>query len=249
MDPRTALADVARVGPYFTIRTGPAEAADPTWRPLADLWTDPVPLRDRIDHVRRALGGERRVAASIAFQGLAAGLVSPPYATAVAHGVVPALDGAGLHWRAAASGPWPLWWAGPGARPGGATTADGPAAVPAHALAAALAAGLEPLLAALVAAVRAQEAVSARILWGGVASSVAGAGRLLAADRPALAGRAAAVAGAWLATGALAGTGRWLPPRPPDRVATFRRASCCLYYRVPGGGLCGDCVLHDRQER
>ena len=23
----------------------------------------------------------------------------------------------------------------------------------------------------------------------------------------------------------------------------FRRRSCCLYYRVPGGGLCGDCVL------
>lgn len=26
----------------------------------------------------------------------------------------------------------------------------------------------------------------------------------------------------------------------------FRRAGCCLYYRLPGGGLCGDCVLLDR---
>jgi iron complex transport system ATP-binding protein len=25
--------------------------------------------------------------------------------------------------------------------------------------------------------------------------------------------------------------------------AGYRRTSCCLYYRVPGGGLCGDCVL------
>jgi iron complex transport system ATP-binding protein len=25
--------------------------------------------------------------------------------------------------------------------------------------------------------------------------------------------------------------------------AGYRRTSCCLYYRVPDGGLCGDCVL------
>jgi iron complex transport system ATP-binding protein len=23
----------------------------------------------------------------------------------------------------------------------------------------------------------------------------------------------------------------------------YRRVSCCLYYRTPTGGLCGDCVL------
>ncbi len=25
--------------------------------------------------------------------------------------------------------------------------------------------------------------------------------------------------------------------------STGRRRSCCLYYRVPGGGVCGDCVF------
>lgn len=25
----------------------------------------------------------------------------------------------------------------------------------------------------------------------------------------------------------------------------FRRRSCCLFYQVPGGGYCGDCVLVD----
>ncbi|MGG7569367.1 (2Fe-2S)-binding protein [Streptomyces sirii] len=30
-------------------------------------------------------------------------------------------------------------------------------------------------------------------------------------------------------------------------VPAFSRRSCCLYYRAPGGGLCGDCVL--RQAR
>ncbi|MFI1618174.1 (2Fe-2S)-binding protein [Streptomyces lydicus] len=26
-------------------------------------------------------------------------------------------------------------------------------------------------------------------------------------------------------------------------LPAFARRSCCLYYRVPGGGLCADCVL------
>ncbi|MEU6084646.1 (2Fe-2S)-binding protein [Streptomyces sp. NPDC047108] len=30
---------------------------------------------------------------------------------------------------------------------------------------------------------------------------------------------------------------------------TYRRRSCCLYYKVDGRGLCGDCVLHDRGGR
>ncbi|MGB3523980.1 MAG: (2Fe-2S)-binding protein, partial [Mycobacterium sp.] len=30
----------------------------------------------------------------------------------------------------------------------------------------------------------------------------------------------------------------------------YRRASCCLFYRTPGGGLCGDCALtHKPQVR
>jgi ferric iron reductase protein FhuF len=31
---------------------------------------------------------------------------------------------------------------------------------------------------------------------------------------------------------------------PPD----FLRNSCCLYYRLPDGGLCGDCVLRVKRE-
>ncbi len=38
-------------------------------------------------------------------------------------------------------------------------------------------------------------------------------------------------------------------PRPaPCTGSAFRRRSCCLYYRVPGGGLCGDCCF-DREHR
>ncbi len=36
---------------------------------------------------------------------------------------------------------------------------------------------------------------------------------------------------------------RCATPHRPTSAWTFRRRSCCLYYRVPGGGICGDCVL------
>ena len=32
----------------------------------------------------------------------------------------------------------------------------------------------------------------------------------------------------------------------PDTEWAFRRRSCCLYVRAPGGGTCGDCVLAGR---
>jgi ferric iron reductase protein FhuF len=48
------------------------------------------------------------------------------------------------------------------------------------------------------------------------------------------------VAARLLRTGPLAGTGTlaYRGGRP-----AFRRRSCCLYYRVPGGALCADCGL------
>ncbi|ETB50192.1 hypothetical protein O974_04420, partial [Mycobacterium avium 11-0986] len=43
---------------------------------------------------------------------------------------------------------------------------------------------------------------------------------------------------ALLDTGIMSGAGAVTGP-PLD----FRRASCCLFYRLPGGSVCGDCVL------
>ena len=49
-----------------------------------------------------------------------------------------------------------------------------------------------------------------------------------------------------LAREPLLGTGTF-DHRPDDGGPrpgwSFTRTSCCLFYRVPGGGLCGDCVL------
>jgi ferric iron reductase protein FhuF len=99
------------------------------------------------------------------------------------------------------------------------------------------------MLAPLVAAFRGQVPVAGRLLWGNAASAVAAAKRLLVMQRSATAGRAADVAEAVLVHGPFAGAGELLSPRDPDVVWTFRRRSCCLYYRVPGGGVCGDCCF------
>jgi FhuF 2Fe-2S C-terminal domain len=222
VDARAVLADVARLGPFFTLGAGPAGEGE---HPVSGLHADPQPLRDRIAHVGRALRCDERVAASLAFQGLAAQVVSAPYATAVLHGTVPALTPATLFLRRTGDGGWAL-------RSAATALADG----------AELAPVLEGLLAPLVAAVRAQVPVAERLLWGNAASTVAAAKRLLVVQRPATADRAAEVAEAVLAAGPFGGAGELLPPRDPDRNWTFRRRSCCLYYRVPGGGLCDDCV-------
>ena len=52
---------------------------------------------------------------------------------------------------------------------------------------------------------------------------------------PDVADRALEVGARALAHPYLVGTGE------PD--LPFRRRSCCLFYRIPGGGTCGDCVL------
>lgn len=215
------MADVARLGPFFAVDTDPAEAVDPSWRSMHDLYTDPQPLRSHIAHVGRVLGSDERVAASIAFQGLAARILSAPFAAVVLHGVLPDLDARRLRWRPSATGPWPLWCADPGERDPGEL---GAMVIDEH-------------LAPLVAAVRGQVAISARLLWGSVASSVATGKRSIGTER------ATEVAERLLATGPLVGTGELGPPVGPDRDWSFRRRSCCLYYRVRDGGLCGDCVL------
>jgi hypothetical protein len=224
MDVRAVLADVAGLGPYFAVGV----TVEPGDRPVADLHADPGPLRARIAHVRGALHCADRVAASLAFQGLAAQLCSAPYAAAVLHRVVPALTPAVLHWRRGEDGGWRLRCDPAGTALVGADE---------------LGALVESLLVPLVAAVRAQVSIAEGLLWGNAASTIAAAKRLVTMQRPDAAARAAEVAQALLATGPLAGTGELLPPRDPDRAWTFRRRSCCLYYRVPGGGICEDCVL------
>lgn len=242
-DVAALLADLAGIGPFFAVGTGalPGEG----WVPVGALGDPRGPLADRIEAVEAALfadhtsvetGGPSRtvrVAASIAFQGIAAQVVAPLFAAVAVHGALPDAAAAGvaraLHWRPGGGGPW-LWWpAG-----GGVVACRDPAV---------LGALVTELLAPVVAAVRAQAAVAERVLWGNAASSVASARQLVAAVRPDAAPRAAAVGRHLLTTAPFAATASLRDPAPPDVGWTFQRRSCCLYYRVPGGGICGDCVL------
>jgi hypothetical protein len=242
------LADIAGIGPFFTVVTGPAPAGGEGWVSLRALATpsgpaEADPLRARIAAVRAALGTDDRVAASTAFQGLAAQVAAPLFAAAAVHGAVPVPastsldDGLArvLHWRPGGAGPW-LWWAAPGGHVRPCSDAE-------------LADVLTDLLAPLVAAVRARASVSPRVLWGDAASAVATARRLVTAARPGSAARARSLAERLLTTPPLDVTAALRAPEPPDAGWTFRRRSCCLYYRVPGGGVCGDCVLLDRPRR
>ncbi|GII71073.1 hypothetical protein Sme01_35490 [Sphaerisporangium melleum] len=97
------------------------------------------------------------------------------------------------------------------------------------------------LLEPLVDAVRGITKISAGLLWGNAASSLAGTLRTLPATRPDLAPRAARLVRDVLGLGVLAGTGRLAEPAAGHHF--FVRSSCCLYYRVPGGGMCDDCAL------
>lgn len=220
------LADVGRVGPFFEVATDPAEVVDPTWRPLREL-AGSTALAERVAHVRRVLSEqagapvEERVAASITLQGMAARVVSAPIAAVATAGVLPALTPDSMFWRVSVTGPWPLWTDATGFRD--------PAELPALVA--------EELAEPLVAGVRAVARVSPAILWGNVASSVAAAKRVLGDPR------ATAVVEQVLAHPLLAAAGERRPPVRPDHDWTFRRRSCCLYYRLPGGGKCGDCVL------
>lgn len=232
-DLRAVLADLARAGAFFTVDPDPATPRRPATHPVGESYAGGPHLAERIAHVRRVLGSDDRVAASITFQGLAALLVSAPFAAAVVHGVLPELTPRTLHWTPSTDGPWTLWSPDPAGRavPGVDDAAD--------ALAGAV---LDTHLAPLVTAVRAQVAVSPRVLWGNAASTVAAARRMVGQHWPDAAGRAAAVAQRLLGVPALAGLGELVAPRPPDELWTYRRHTCCLYYRARDG-LCGDCVL------
>lgn len=238
VDLAAVLADVARAGPFFAVDTDPATPPAPGRHAVADLYAGDPALAERVAHVRAALRSDDRVAASITYQGLAALLVSAPFAAAVVHRVLPALTPTALHWTPRSGSPWELWCP----EPDGVAVPDPDDA--ADALAAAV---VDAHLAPLAATVRAQVSVSQRVLHGNAASTVAAARRLVTAQWPGSAERAAHVAARLLGSGILAGTGELVAPRPPDQGWSFRRRSCCLYHRVPGGGLCGDCVLTPRR--
>ncbi|MFJ8311550.1 MULTISPECIES: (2Fe-2S)-binding protein [unclassified Streptomyces] len=221
-------AETSSVGGFFALRVG---AATHPYVPLASLYGGrTAPLTARIDTVAARLRApERRAAASIAHLGLAARLWSIALGPAALHGVLPDLAPDRLHWDGGRTSPDDLLLAPP-VRSQEATAGRLVEAV------------LDGHLDPLAEAVRRDTPVSYGLLRGNAGSALAGAVRELhvwarKVSRPEVGERALALGAELFAHPQLAGTGALLPG------PAFRRRSCCLYYRCPGGGLCGDCVF------
>ncbi|MFE6774898.1 (2Fe-2S)-binding protein [Streptomyces sp. NPDC057702] len=227
----------------------------------ADRWhAAPPALRHRYATVARRLGtDEVRVAASLSFQGLAGRLWSLAVGCAVLTGHVPDLGPDRLWWHPEHSAPRELWLPTDARTPAavGTPTAAGLGFVappPASDLAERVrAVVVDQHLTPLHRVATAASGVSGALLWGNAGSALAGALGVLRDWLRVAAREGRADGDRWdevtarertlsrelFATEPLRSTGHGSPhSRPP-----FRRTTCCLYYRVPGGGLCGDCVL------
>jgi len=253
VDASAALAVAAQAGPYFVIEPSPA---GPRWQPLTELTAGPAALRERVTHARRVIASragldpqqvEERAAASIVFLGLASRLTSPALAAAVLGGVVPRLTAGALYWRPVDGGPWPLAAAPPvtGYRAGDLAAERDLS----HAAALLDEHVIQGIVGPLAGAAAAGFRLSPQVLWGNVASALAGAAGMLAGRYPEQAEAAGRLTAAVLATGPLAGTGDLIQPDPRQPRRFLIRRSCCLFYRVPGGGLCADCVLTTEETR
>ncbi|WP_282701718.1 (2Fe-2S)-binding protein [Streptomyces sp. CC219B] len=233
------LAALRPLGPFFVLRT--SGAPRPPLPTLAqaygdissDVYGNSVTFRIRkvADALRTP---ESRVAASVAQQGLAARLWSVALGCAALYGTVPDLAPRLLRWDADGSAPDDLWLTE--VRPADGDLAD--TVLHAH-------------LVPLTALVHTRYRVAEGLLWGNAASALAGAARqlerwALAHGRTETAVRTRTLTAGLLAhpllAGTLTGTGRLTRTGTLTGTA-FRRRSCCLYYRVPGGGVCGDCCF------
>jgi len=219
-DVADTLQVLAGCGPYFAVSTGSVH--EPGWRPVRALYENPVVLARLVERVRTRLGtGQARVAASILFQGHAARLWSVSLGALLRGGLLPELDPNALLWRDQGGSVRLHLDRTEGWRGEDLENALGCSVIDEH---------LTPLLTA----VHQLAPLSGRLLWGNAASALLGAVRVL--DDAQL-GPARGVAERLLNYGPLRGT---LEVQPEGG---YRRRSCCLFYRVPGGALCGDCAL------
>ncbi|MBM2614234.1 (2Fe-2S)-binding protein [Actinoplanes sp. LDG1-06] len=236
MDAGAALAAAARLGPYFAWE--PVDD-DPGWRPLTDL-LDPEVIAERVGAGQQVLMrmsglgtdaiGERVVASTI-FLGLASRLVSPLLAAAALSGTLPRADPDRMWWRAVGSGPLPL--------------AYGETGVTTHHE------DLLTLVGPVLDVFQARYVLSPQVLWGNVASALGGAAGMIAdnAHDPVAAERAAGLVAELLTQPPLRGMATLHHPDPGRARWFLERHNCCLYYRIPGGGTCGDCVLTPAADR
>ncbi|RII20315.1 hypothetical protein DSC45_03745 [Streptomyces sp. YIM 130001] len=220
------LVQLGNVGGFFALRTGaPPRGA----LPLAEVYAgEGAALGHRVGKVvARLRAPEVRVGVSVAQLGLAARLCSVAVGGAALFCAVPDLDPRRLYWDPDGTSPDDLW-------------IDRVDPLPVDRIAEVLWEGhLAPLSAVLTRHYR----IAPGLLRGNAGSALAGSVRELEtwagkAGRPEVAAGGREAAEALLVHPGLRAEG----PLPAPG-ARHRRRSCCLYYRCPGGGLCGDCCF------
>lgn len=250
--------------------TGPAgpQTTGTGMHAALDLYRPGRPLAAAIDALGERMGTrETRVAASTLFLGYAARLWSISLGALITGAVVPDLLASNLRLAAPAGEPLTLILD----RTGG--WLDDPDSEPAERAALLATSVIDGHLTPLVDAVHAQTRTAVGLLWSNAASALLGAVRVLqghqrarrsdpsaavpSAAGPSAAGPDAAGPGAGSGLTELAVHLLRLPPLAGTTTYTTTetgglhldsavRTSCCLFYRVPGGGTCGDCPLTDR---
>ena len=217
----TALGELRCVSPYFALGTGPPHG---DWHPVTRLYDDTALLAEIVGRVQARMDvTERRVAASTFFLGFAARLWSIGVGTVAGYRMLVDLPPEQLLFRES-DGQIALHLEHPRTRRR-EDLAD--MVLDRH---------LDPLAAALCRL----GPISGRMLAGNTASALLGAARVFDRDRATTAG--------WELARSLCAD-----PRLSAAVCfgdnDYRRTSCCLYYRTPDGGLCGDCALDRVPER
>ena len=217
--PQRVLAELADLGPYFAVGVGPVSDG---WRPVEQLYTDTALLDGIVGRVQaRMAAAEHRVAASTFFLGFAARLWSIGLGALAGHRLLLDLDAEHLLFQES-GGQIQLHIEHPAAWQGD---------------------DLEPMLTDMVldrhlaplgTALRRLGSISDKLLRGNAASALLGAAHVF--DRNATNGPGWQLACRLCSDERLSAAIRFTE-------TAYRRTNCCLYYRAPRGGLCGDCVL------
>jgi FhuF-like iron-sulfur protein len=216
MDISAALSEISSYKGFFALTVGGAGAG---WHPVRRDYADG--FAGLIDATaKRYRTTDLRIGASLVHLGHATRLWSPVLACALAHGVVVDLDD--------------LQRADEGAalrlpEPAGTAVAGISApllyrvVVQQH---------MQPFAAGL------RVKLANALLAGNIASALVGASRALLVARPDLRARIVETTDCLLNTGVLSGSGAL-----SGSHLGFTRDSCCLFYRLPGRAVCGDCVF------
>lgn len=250
----SALRRLAEISPYFEADiavdlagagagAGEMGGAVPVPVRVDELYRGGAALAAAVDGVNERLGGvERRVAASTLALGHAARLWSVALGCWATAGIVPDLPPPRLRVQSRLTAPVRL-------------IVDETAGWRVESLADAVdllrGVVVEDHLRPYFTALRGETRLAPRLLWGNAASALVGSTRVLAASPLVTRTKdVSRVAVALLATPPLAGTTVHAVTSDGGLAASsVVRRSCCLFYRVPGGGTCGDCPLSPTAER